>query len=146
MYKSVDCPVDGVQVNENKVRVVAFLVLLIGIAYLFTGYWPLPVVLLIDFGLRAFDFGKLSPLGRLGEGIVQVSQLPFRPTDQAPKRFAAGVGFAFAILILALYFLEISPGIPTSVLVMFAGLESLAGFCAGCYVYSFLKRIHLINQ
>ncbi len=142
---ALDCPVDGVKVNENKVRTVAFFVLLIGIAYLFTSYWFLPLLLVIDFALRAFDYGQFSPLARLSDGVVNVLHFPVQLIDQAPKRFAAGVGLVFSTTILTLYFLGINTLILTGVLVVFASLESLAGICAGCYVYTFLKRINLIR-
>ncbi len=126
-------------------RTVAFLVLLIGIAYLFTSYWLLPLILVIDFALRAFDYGKFSPLARLSDGVVKALHFPVQLIDQAPKRFAAGVGLVFSIAILTLNFLGISTQILTSVLLVFASLESLTGICAGCYVYTFLKRSNLIK-
>ena len=141
----LDCPVDGVKVNENKVRTIAFLVLLIGIAYVATLYWVLPLFLAIDFALRAFDYGKFSPLARLSDGIVSMLNFSVRPIDQAPKRFAAGVGMVFTAAILVLYALGINTLVLTSVLLIFAALESLAGICAGCYVYTFLKRSRLIS-
>ena len=141
----LDCPVDGVKVNENKVRTVAFFVLLIGIAYLLTSLWILPLFLVIDFALRAFDYGKFSPLARLSDVVVKTLNFPVQLIDQAPKRFAAGVGLVFAIAISTLHFLGINTLILTSVLVVFAALESLAGICAGCYVYTFLRRSKLIK-
>ena len=141
----LDCPVDGVKVNENKVRTIAFLVLLIGIAYVATLYWVLPLFLAIDFALRAFDYGKFSPLARLSDGIVSMLNFSVRPIDQAPKRFAAGVGMVFTAAILVLYALGINTLVLTSVLLIFAAQESLAGICAGCYVYTFLKRSRLIS-
>jgi hypothetical protein len=142
---ALDCPVDGVKVNENKVRTVAFLVLLTAIAYLLTGFWPLFLFLLVDFGLRAFDYGKLSPLAQLSDLIIKALHFPVRLIDQAPKRFAAGVGMIFSVLILALQGAGISAFWVAIVLAVFAALESLAGFCAGCYVYTFLKRSRIIK-
>lgn len=140
----VDCPIDGIQVNENKVRTVAFFVLLTGIAYLITQYWLLPLVLLIDFALRTFNYGQFSLFARLSDWTVKTLHFPVHLIDQAPKRFAAGVGLVFAVAILTLHLLGISTLVLTGVLVLFAALESLAGFCAGCSVYSFLKNIRLI--
>lgn len=142
---ALDCPVDGVKVNENKVRTVAFLVLLTALAYLLTDFWPLFLFLLVDFGLRAFNYGQLSPLAWLSDRLVKALHFPVQLIDQAPKRFAAGVGMVFSILILTLQGAGISAFWVVVVLAVFASLESLAGFCAGCYVYTFLKRSRLIK-
>jgi hypothetical protein len=71
-----------------------------------------------------------------------------KPTDRAPKRFAAGTGLVFSILIVAaaLLHLALISLVLTLVLIFFAALESLAGFCAGCYVYSFLKGSGFIRD
>ena len=143
--QELDCPVDGVKVNENKVRAIAFLVLLTAIAYLLTGYWPLFLLLVIDFGLRAFDYGKISPLARVSDWIVKTLHFPVLLIDQAPKRFAAGVGMVFSAAILSLHPFGISAFWVAAILTVFAALESLAGICAGCYVYTFLKSIRVIN-
>ncbi|MFD2935666.1 DUF4395 domain-containing protein [Spirosoma flavum] len=143
---ALECPVDGVKVNENKVRTVAFFVLLIGIASIVTSYWILPLFLLIDFALRAFDYGNLSPLARLSDGVIKALNFPIQLIDQAPKRFAAGVGMVFAAAILATHFLGVNTLILTGILVVFAALESLAGICAGCYVYTLLRRIKVVRD
>ena len=136
---NLDCPIDGVQINENKVRIVAGFVLLTGLLYLLTGWSWLLVLLIADFGLRVFKLPKYSPFGKVADGVVGQLRLPFKGTDQAPKRFAAGIGLVFSITILVLHGLGINTLILTSILVIFAILESFAGFCAGCYVYTFLK-------
>lgn len=141
MNTNLDCPVDGVQINETKVRLVAGLVLITGLVYLATNWLALPLFLVIDFSLRSFDFGKYSPLGNLAEWLVKAFRLPYKGTDQAPKRFAARIGLAFVLLISALQLAAISTLIPTGILVIFATLESVFGFCAGCYVYTFYIRL-----
>ena len=140
------CPVDQVSVNENKARIIAFFVLLIVIAYLVTGNLYLIVFLLLDFLLRATPAGKNSLLSLLADVVVSKFNVKNKPTDRAPKRFAAGTGLAFTILIIATALLQlavISLGLAI-VLAFFAALESLAGFCAGCYVYAFLKNSGLV--
>ena len=142
------CPVDQVSVNENKARTVAFFVLLIVIAYLFTSYVYLIVFLLPDFLLRATPQGKNSLLSLLADVVVAKFNIKNKPTDRAPKRFAAGTGLVFTILILAAALLQL-PVISlalTIVLAFFAALESLAGFCAGCYVYAILKNSGLVTD
>lgn len=136
---NLDCPIDGVQINENKVRLIAGFVLLTSLLYLLTGWGWFLTLLVADFGLRVFKLPKYSPFGKGADVVVGQLRLPFKGTDQAPKRFAAGIGLVFSITILVLQSLEINTFIPTSILAVFAILESFAGFCAGCYVYTFLK-------
>lgn len=45
MNQDLQCPVDHVKVNENKIRIIALLVLLTGIYFLLTGYNWLIVLL-----------------------------------------------------------------------------------------------------
>lgn len=141
------CPVDKVSVNENKTRVVAFFVLLIVIAYLLTGYLYLIIFLAPDFLLRATSLGKISPLGLLADFVVSVFNINDKPTDRAPKRFAAATGLVFSVLIIAaaLLHLNLLAMVLTVILAFFALLESAAGFCAGCYVYAILINVGLIT-
>lgn len=135
------CPVDGVPVNENKVRIVAFLVLLTTIAYLVTGVIWLAGLLTVDFGLRSANAGRYSPLGNIADWAVKQVKLPYKGTDQAPKRFAARIGLAFSLTIIVVQLLGLNPFLLAGVLAVFAGLESLIGFCAGCYVYTLYFRL-----
>lgn len=138
--QSIICPTDGVQINENKVRVVAFLVLLTIGAYLLTNSIWLPVVLAIDFGVRGFVNRQYSPFRVAADWLVNQLGLPYKPTDQAPKRFAARIGFVFAIAIVLFHSLGWNTVLLSSVLALFASLESLVGFCAGCFVYTYYQR------
>ena len=135
------CPTDGVQINETEMRLVAGLVLFTALTYGLTGWTLLPLLLTVDFGLRSFDLGQYSPFGNVAGYLVKTFRLPYQGTDQAPKRFAARIGLAFGVLITGLHLTGISALIPTAVLALFAALESLLGFCAGCYVYTFYVRL-----
>jgi len=134
----MECPVDFVTINENKVRVIAFFVLVLAIIYLFTGIWLIMAFLVVDFFLRAINLGKFSLLGLLADAVIKQLKIKPKPVDRAPKRFAAIIGLAFtaATLLSGLLHLFLLANILTIVLCCFAALESFAGFCAGCYVYS----------
>jgi hypothetical protein len=139
MKNGIDCPVDFIPVNENKVRLVALLVLLLGLVFISTGYWVIVAFLVVDFFLRSVNLGKYSLLGVLSAGIISLLCIKTKPVDQAPKRFAARMGLTFTIVILAMYLLQLE-GIALAlgvILCLFAFLESILAFCAGCYVYSF---------
>jgi hypothetical protein len=128
------------QTNESKVRLVAFFVLLLTCVYWFTGSVFIPVFLVADFGLRSFNLGKFSPLALLSDWLIRSFKLPVKPVYLPPKRFAARIGLVFATAILLLHVIKINTIIFSGTLAVFAALESLAGFCAGCYVYNFLQR------
>jgi hypothetical protein len=147
MNNNISCPVDNVPVDENKVRTTAFFVLLIGIVYLATSCWLFAAFLTLDFALRAFNLNMYSPLAIIGGVVVKQLKLKSKPTDRAPKRFAAMIGFVFSAFILATSLLHLAMAslAAVAVLLVFASLESFAGFCAGCYLYSFIRRMSLVR-
>jgi uncharacterized protein DUF4395 len=144
MSSAIIKPVPG-QTNESKVRLTAFFVLLLALVYLLTNSIAVPVILVIDFALRSFNLGKFSPLAFISEDLVRIFKLPFKAVYMPPKRFAARIGLVFSIAILILHLLGHPAIIVTAVLVFFAALESLLGFCAGCYVYNFLQKFRKAN-
>lgn len=139
----MECPVDFVSINENKVRVIAFFVLVLAIVYLFTGLWLIIAFLASDFLLRTFNLGRFSLLAFISDALCKQLKIKNKPVDRAPKRFAAAMGLVFTTGILLLGFLPfaILCNILTAMLCVFAALESLVGFCAGCYVYAAGKML-----
>jgi hypothetical protein len=144
MENDVQCPVDFVAINENKARLTAFFVLTLTTVFLVTGLWIIIALLILDFFLRANNWGKYSWLAILSDVVIRQLKIGNKPTDRAPKKFAAGVGLVFTIGILVLALLQLSTAtiMVTAVLLLFAFLESVVGFCAGCYVYSILQSIY----
>ncbi|QPH40987.1 DUF4395 domain-containing protein [Pedobacter endophyticus] len=143
----LSCPVSAERINENAVRIIALMVALIAIAcILFSNYWAM-LFLIFDFAMRAFNSGKYSFLKFIALKVTKALNLKPKMTDMAPKKFAAIMGFAFCILIIATstFSFFTAAFILTSVLIVFALLESLFGVCVGCYVYTFInlsKRNH----
>lgn len=143
-----ECPVDFVPINENKVRMVAAQVFLLSALFLATGWVAIPALLSYDFLMRSFNLGKWSLLVNAAEVVIKKFSLPTKPTDQAPKRFAARIGLAFSCLMLLCSILQ-WPNMAWSLaftLVVFAFLESAIGFCAGCYVYSVMRKVFPISK
>ncbi|NNU33882.1 DUF4395 domain-containing protein [Mucilaginibacter sp. S1162] len=147
MNNNLDCPVDFVPINENRARMVAFLVLLLVVSCYVTVNWLIAAFLLVDFALRSFYLNQFSVLAILAGLLIKLFKIKNKPVDRAPKRFAAFVGLSFMVMIL----LALLTGFINTakvlliVIMIFAVLESLAGFCAGCYVYTYLKRFGLIK-
>lgn len=129
--------------SESKIRITAFFVLVLIVAYLITGFGVFPILLLADFALRAFNKAAYSPLAFLAGKTATALKLPAKPVYMPPKRFAARVGFVFCMAIAILHYIgmEISATLLGFVIGGFAALESLAGFCAGCHVYNAWARL-----
>src|SRR4051794_31778424 len=99
MAKQLECPVDFITVNENKVRLTALCVFLLVLLFLLVPHWSIAAFLSIDFFCRAFNFGKYSLLNRISDTLVNHFSIVTKPVDQAPKRFAARTGFLFCLSI-----------------------------------------------
>ncbi len=144
----LSCPVNDKQVNEIVIRLVAMQVIFIGAAALYFQSWHIAVLLAADFGLRAFGFGQISPLKYIAQKTVTHFQLGYKATNEAPKKFAAAVGFFVVGLFSLLLFLEflLSANILGGFLLLFASLESFFGICVGCMVYQQLARFRWFNS
>lgn len=143
MATDLECPVDFITINENKARFTALNVLLLTIAFIWLVHCGIAAFLVIDFFLRAFNLGKYSLLNMLSDQEIKLFNVKSKPVDQAPKRFAAKMGFIFYVTILSLTVFNL-----TSIAVLlaitvavFAFLESFAGVCVGCYVYTFYLKL-----
>lgn len=147
MANDITCPVDFVQVNENQPRLVAAQVVLLTAIFIGTGWWPVFLLLAVDFFLRAFKLGRYSLLGQAATSVVQQWKLSGKKVDQAPKRFAAKLGFIFSLIILTLsvFHQTTIAAYVAVVLILFAILESVFNFCVGCRIYSIGIRWHIFK-
>ncbi|WP_295670750.1 DUF4395 domain-containing protein, partial [uncultured Mucilaginibacter sp.] len=105
-------------------------------------------LLLADFLLRAFNLNAYSPLAIISGAVVKQLSLTPKPVDRAPKRFASFMGVAFLFLVLISFlsnFILLSKVI-AGTMIIFASLESFAGFCAGCHVYTLINRLKFSNK
>lgn len=142
----LSCPVNDKQVNEIVIRLVAMQVIFIAATALYFQNSYIAVLLLVDFGLRAFGFGQLSPLKYIAQKTVTHFQLGYKATNEAPKKFAAKIGFFVVALFAGVLFIQIqwlSFAIGAG-LVLFAILESGFGICVGCILYQQLARYKLV--
>ena len=145
MSKLSSVNVAQVTTNESKIRLIALFVFISTVLYILSKLIYIPLFLVIDFGLRAFDFGKYSPLAIVSEFLVKTLKLPFKQVYLPPKRFAARIGLLFSVTILLFQLFNIY-NLPVSIILAFcAALESFIGFCAGCYVFSYLQQFKLIK-
>ena len=71
-----------------------------------------------------------------------------RPTDEAPKLFAARMGFQVVVILLAsqIFQLDMATWILGGMLAFFAFLESALAICVGCIVYQQLVSLKIISR
>lgn len=137
---SITCPVSAERINENVARTAAAYVILISVAAIMLDNYLLMALLGVDFALRAFTKGHASPVRFLALQTVSLLNIKNKPVDAAPKKFAAGVGMVFCAAIAALLFagLLTAAWVTGAILLLCAILESAAGICIGCIVYTLL--------
>jgi hypothetical protein len=141
-------------VNELAARAVAGGVLLGSIATLTLGVaaddgwlW-LVAALAYGFVARVLTGPKLSPLGQLATRLVAPRLGPPRLVAGPPKRFAQAIGAVVTVsAVVSLAFgRPLGAEVLLGLLVVAAGLESIAGFCIGCTVFGGLMRIGLVPE
>jgi len=143
-------------VDDVTVRLVAAVVLVIGVIALATQQWWLYAVLAVDFSLRAALGPSASPVARLVQRWIRPAvSASRRPTAGPPKRFAATIGAVMTVAATALWALSLVTGSSAAlaavvvigvVMVLFPALESIFGICVGCILFSGLMRLGLIPE
>jgi len=130
-------------VDEHAARTVAAGVAVLAALTLATGWHWLLVLLAVGFAARTAAGPRFSVLGRLATQVVAPRLGMPRFVPGPPKRFAQSIGLALtAVAVVAAYGFGavVLPTVLISVLLVFALLESVLGFCAGCWVFGHLMR------
>lgn len=134
-------------VNEKAARTVAVVVAITSIVILLTGWLWLLIPLAYGFWARVLTGPKLSPLGALSMKVIAPRLGTPISSPGPPKRFAQGIGAALttiaAITGLALGWTTFAL-VLVAILAVFATLESVFGFCAGCFVFGQLMKVGVI--
>ena len=135
-------------VNEKVARVVAGGVAILALITLATGWLWLLVLLAVGFAARVTSGPRFSLLGRAALHLAP--QLgPPRFVPGPPKRFAQAVGLVVttvaAVAGLGFEAEGIALGL-TGVLLVFATLESVFNFCAGCWLFYLLMKAGVIPE
>ncbi len=135
-------------VNEKAARVVAGGVALVTATALLTGWLWLSALLAVGFALRVAAGPRYSPLGQLATKVIAPRLGSPKLVAGPPKRFAQSVGLVFTLAATGF----LLAGLPTvtvgllAVLLVFALLESVVGFCAGCFVFAQLMKVGLVPE
>lgn len=136
-------------VNEKAARTVAAVVMALAVLTLATSWYWLLIPLAYGFLARVLTGPTLSPLGRVASGLIAPRLGPEKPVPGPPKRFAQGMGAVMTstAAITALGFA--AHGLADALLAMLivaAGLESIAAFCVGCQIFGLLMRAGLVPR
>ena len=137
-------------VNEVAARLVAAMVMILALVIIIADVRWLLFLLAYGFLARVLTGPKLSPMGLLATRVLAPKVLRRnKPAAGPPKQFAQtiGLGFSLTALILSYGFgATLAANSVLGVLVLFATLESVVGFCAGCFVFGYLMRWGLVPQ
>lgn len=139
-FNQLICPVSPERIDENKVRVTALGIILLTGSYFITGHVIFPIILVLDFFIRAATRLPNSPVSWLAHHFVRA--MGTRPIwiDKAPKMFAARVGLLLSTAMLAgnAFGFPLLTYFVGTTLVVFAFLECGLNFCAGCWLYTYV--------
>ncbi len=135
-------------VNDLAARVVAGGVALLTVVIILTDAQSLILLLVLGFAARALAGPRFSLLGRLATEVVAPRLGVPRFVPGPPKRFAQVIGLVLTTA-AAVFGLGLARPVLASallvVLLLFALLESVLGFCAGCWLFAQLMRTGLIS-
>ena len=134
-------------VNEKAARTVAAGVAMLTVLTLATQWWWFSAVLAAGFLARVLTGPRLSPLGQLATRVVAPRLGAPKEVPGPPKRFAQAIGFVVTGSAAIAWFGFGSGGWTAAlltVLLVFALLESVLGFCAGCWLFAQLMRAGII--
>ena len=137
-------------VNDYAARAVAAMVIILVILFQVTENKFLLLFITYGFLARVLTGPTLSPIGLIATKlIVPALGSPNKPVPGPPKRFAQLVGLLISSSAIVAIFVFGSPDSARylmAVIGFFASLESILGFCAGCFVFGWLMKLNLIPQ
>ena len=129
------------KVSEPVVRSTALEVSIIAVlTIIFASPWP-ALLLVLDFGTRAFVTPKASPLAMISRTVwVPAFRLQGPMIFYTPKKFAARIGFVLSAAAALFLFLNLTAAgsILLAMLAVFAFLEGAFGYCVGCRIFAVL--------
>lgn len=135
---------DNRQIDPRGPRFAAGITTAVLAVVLITGWWPLLAAQAVVFAIGAFAGLKFSPYGALYRYAIQPRLgPPAEREDEAPPRFAQGVGLAFAVVGVIGYASGLTTlGIVATAAALFAAFLNVAfDFCLGCEAYLLIQRL-----
>lgn len=137
------------KVDPRGQRFSAALTVAVLVAVLITGSAWLLAAQAVVFGIGAFLGLKYAPYGLIYRALVRPRLGPPREMEEeAPPRFAQGVGFAFSVIGIVGYATGVTPlGMAAVALALVAAfLNAAFGLCLGCEMYVMIRRLRPARQ
>jgi len=131
------------QVDPRAQRFVASVTSAVLIIVLVSGSWVLLAAQVVVFAVGAVFGLRYAPYGAIFKMFVRPRLGPPKELeDEAPPRFAQGVGLVFAVVGTLGYGLGVTwLGLSATALALIAAfLNAAFGFCLGCEMYLLIKR------
>jgi hypothetical protein len=138
------CPISFKLVDGTLIRIGAFFVSSVVVAYLVTSQLFLLYLLAIDFYIRLYGHKPYSPIYQLSLVVKKTLNLKEDMTDAGAKRLAAQFGLLFSLILIVEAYLGLNLAlyITASILLICAFLEALFDYCVGCKVYYIIKKVY----
>ncbi|MGH8860960.1 MAG: DUF4395 domain-containing protein [Jatrophihabitantaceae bacterium] len=142
-------------VNEKAARAVAGGVAVLCVAILVLtpalghAWLWLTVGLAYGFLARVATGPTLSPLGQLATRVLAPRLGSSRPVPGPPKRFAQAIGATLSVLAAITGVglgLDAVALVLVAMILVAATLESVVGFCVGCWIFGHLMRVGVIPE
>ena len=150
---SISCPISNRRVDSRMARTVSLQVAIFTSLFVYTHHFAFAILVFVDFSIRALKKEDFSPFYRVGQILLDTFNIKPKLCDALPKQFALYMGLSVSIAIIFFYilglFLPIEyasytffPVVIISVLlIIFALLEALLGFCMGCKIYYVIQLV-----
>jgi small-conductance mechanosensitive channel len=134
-------------VNEKAARVVAGGVALLAVITLLTGWDVLLIVMALGFLTRVLTGPKLSILGQIATRAIAPRLGDPAWVPGPPKRFAQAIGLTLSTVaaVASLVFgLRMLGAVLIALILVFALMESVIGFCSGCWLFAQLMHLGIV--
>lgn len=138
------CPIAFRQIDGTIVRIGAFFISLVVIAYFLTAQIFLLVFLVIDFCIRIYWHKPYSPIFQASRFVKKILTLETDMTDAGAKRLAAQFGLLFSVMLVVEGFFgfDYALYLTAGALLACTALEVLFGYCVGCKIYFVIKKVY----
>ena len=138
------CPISERNVNENVSRLNSSFTLAFAVLFILTGsFWYL-CAMLVDFALRLFSQGKLSPVIKLNAYLLEVFRIRKVLINAGPKIFASRIGLLLTTVSLVFWIFGFisAATITAGILAFFSFLEFAFGLCVACKIYPYALALN----
>lgn len=142
------CPISSRRVDSNAVRLISLQTALFALSYILSQEIFFAAILALDFALRTFRRNDLSVFAITAGAALSLARISPSLSDEAPKRFALHLGNLLTVSILGFHlsgFEEISLAL-AGILLLCGFLEAAFGFCVGCVLYTWMRRMGAIGR